>query len=254
VKKNWNKAIVIGVVAIAIIAWLVWGKTPHAPPAPALPPPPAMPVATVPSNAPVAEAKPHPMRSNLTKRPSEFTEEEKQEFTNLFATKLKPSAEKWFSVYGNRAPFNLDDLTADKFVSQLGRERTNHRAYTFVMGDVTFGIQEFHGETYVNYLASRRGVGAMNTPPKLAGPADLSMPVTREQVLDLVEADSGKRFPPNEVTLTPTGESGSLMGGVDVEVGKEVNNPDYTIFSTTSQNFSFVFGPDGKLVYYERTP
>jgi hypothetical protein len=44
------------------------------------------------------------------------------------------------------------------------------------------------------------------------------------------------------------------MGGVDAEVGKEVNNPDYTPYITTGMDFSIVFGPDGKLVYYERTP
>ena len=253
-KKNWNKAIIIGIVAVVVIAWLVWSKTSHEPPAAVEPPPSPAPVAAVPSNTPFVAEKPHPMPGNLTKRPSEFTEEEKQEFTNLFVTKLKPVAEKWASVYTNRVPFNLDDLTADKFVSQLGRNRTNHRAYTFVMGDITFGIQEFRGDTYVNYLASRRGVGAMNALPKLAGPADLSMPVTREQVLDLVEADSGKRFPPNEIALTPTGQSGSLMGGVAAEVRKDANNPEFAHVTTKEMSFSLTFGPDGKLVYYERDP
>lgn len=253
-KKNRDKIVIVGVVAVAVIAWLVWSKTPHEPPVAVPPPSTSMPTITVPSNAPVVAAKPQPLPGNLTKRPSEFTDEEKQEFTNLFLTKLKPAAEKWASVYTNRVPFNLDDLTADKFVSQLGRNRTNHRAYTFVMGDITFVVQEFHGDTYVNYLASRRGMGAMNALPKLAGPADLSMPVTREQVLNLVETDSGKRFPPNEVTLTPTGQSGSLMGGATAEVGKDASNPEFTHVTTKETSFSLTFGPDGKLVYYERDP
>jgi len=254
VKRNWSKIIVIGAVAVAVMAWFLWTKAPHEPPAAVPPPSVSVPTITVSSNAPVIAAKPQPLPGNLTKRPSEFTDEEKQEFTNLFLTKLKPVAEKWASVYTNRVPFNLDDLTADKFVSQLGRNRTNYRSYTFVMGDITFVIQEFHGDTYVNYLASRRGMGAMNTLPKLAGPADLSMPVTREQVLDLVEADSGKRFPSNEVNLIPTGQSGSLMGGVDAEVGKDANNPEFVHVTTKEMSFSLTFGPDGKLVYYERDP
>jgi hypothetical protein len=112
----------------------------------------------------------------------------------------------------------------------------------------------FRGDTYVNYLASRQGVSAMNTLPKLAGPADLSMPVTRQQVLDLVEADSGKQFPPNEVVLTPSGQSGSLMGGAHVEVGKDASNPGFAHVTTKETSFALTFGSDGKLVYYERDP
>ena len=201
----------------------------------------------------VAE-KPHDWARNHSERPSEFTEGEKQAFTNLFVTKLKPAAEKWASVYTNRVPFNLTDLTPDKVVNRRGWGDSRYDAYMFVIGDITFGIQVFRGDTYVNYLASRRGVGAINTLPKLAGPADLSMPVTREQVLDLVEADSGRRFPPNEVALTPTGQSGSLMGGADVEVGKDANNPEFAYVTTKETSFSFTFGRDGRLVYYERDP
>jgi hypothetical protein len=254
-KTNWSNVVAIGVMAMVIVAWLVWSKISHRS-APALRYIPAQEGVSYisHSNAPVTAAKPHPMPGSLTKRPSEFTEAEKEEFTNLFVTKLKPAAEKWFSVYSNRAPINLTDLTADKFVSQLGRDRTKHRAYTFVIGDVTFGIQEFRGATYVNYLASRQASMARITMPKLTSAPDLSMPVTREQVIDMVEADSGVRFPADEVSLKPTGASGSLMGGADAEVGKEVNNPLYTPYTTTSMDFSIVFGPDGKLAYYQRTP
>ncbi len=211
-------------------------------------------MAAVSSNPPVAAKQSHDWTLNHRERPSEFTEEEKRAFTNMFVTRLKPAAEKWASVYTNRVPFNLADLTPDKVVDRFGWGDSRYDAYMFVMGDITFGIQEFHGDTYVNYLASRRGMGAMNTLPKLAGPADLSMPVTREQVIDLMEADSGKRFPPNEVTLTPTGQSGSLMGGATVEVGKDASNPEFTHVTTKETSFSLTFGPDGKLVYYERDP
>lgn len=257
-QKNWNKIIVIGAVAVAIIGWLVWSKTSHAPPTSGVPPavsqPLSEPIAIVSSNAPVVAEKPHDWTRNHRERPSEFTEEEKRAFTNLFVTKLKPAAEKWASVYTNRFPFDLANLTPDKVVDRLGWGDSRYDAYMFVMGDITFGIQVFHGDTYVNYLASRQGVGAMNTLPKLAGPADLSMPVTREQVLDLVEADSGARFPPNEVVLRPTGQSGSLMGGANVEVGKDASNPESAHVTTKETSFSLTFGSDGKLVYYERDP
>jgi hypothetical protein len=258
VKKNWDKILIIGVIAVAIIGWLVWSKTPHAPRvvvvAPALSQTSAQPIAVVPSNAPVAAEKPHDWTLNHRERPKDFTAEERQAFTNLFLTKLKPAVEKWASVYTNRVPFDFADLTPDKVVDRLGWGDSRYDAYMFVMGDITFGVQVFRGDTYVNYLASRRGVGAMNTLPKLAGPADLSMPVTRQQVLDLVEADSGKQFPPNEVVLTPSGQSGSLMGGAHVEVGKDASNPGFAHVTTKETSFALTFGPDGKLVYYERDP
>jgi hypothetical protein len=236
----------------------MWSKTPHAPPVAVVPPassqPPSQPTALVSSNAPVLAERPHDWTRNHRERPSEFTEEEKRAFTNLFVTKLKPAAEKWASVYTNRIPFDLADLTPDKVADRHGWGDSRYDAYMFVMGDITFGIQVFRDDTYVNYLASRQGVRAMNTLPKLAGPADLSMPVTREQVLDLVEADSGKRFPPNEVALMPSGQSGSLMGGVIAEVGKDANNPEFAHVTTKETSFSITFGQDGKLVYYERDP
>lgn len=258
-QKNRTKIIAIGaVVAVAIIGWLVWSETSHAPPASVAPlsasPPPSEPTAILPGNAPVTAEKPHDWTLNHRERPKEFNTEERQAFTNLFLTKLRPAAEKWASVYTNRVPFNLADLTPDKVVDRLGWGDSRYDAYMFVMGDITFGVQVFRGDTYVNYLASRQGVGAMNALPRLAGPADLSMPVTREQVLNLVEADSGKRFPPNEVVLRPTGQSGSLMGGANVEVGKDASNPEMARVTTKQTSFSLIFGPDGKLVYYERDP
>jgi len=258
VQRNWNKVIVVGVVAVAVIGWLVWNKTSHAPPTSVAPPAASQlsseSTAVVPINAPVSAEKPHDWTQNHRERPRDFTAEERQAFTNMFATKLKPAAEKWASVYTNRVPFNLADLTPDKIVDRFGWGDSRYDAYMFVMGDITFGVQVFHGDTYVNYLASRQGVKAMSTMPKLAGPADLSMPVTREQVLDLVEADSGKQFPPNEVVLRPTGQSGSLMGGVNAEVGKDASNPGFAHVTTKETSFSLTFGPDGKLVYYERDP
>jgi hypothetical protein len=257
VKANRTNAILIAIVAVAITVWLVWSKKPHEP-APAMQLAPAQEGAVIfipHSNAPVVAANLSRMRSNALnlKLGGDFSGEEKEQLTNVFEMKLKPAAEKWFSVYSNRVPFNLAGLTMDKFVRRIGKD-SNYRAYTFVVGDTTFGIQEFHGSTYVNYLASRRGVVAMNNVPKLSGPADLSMPISRDEVIELIQADSGVRFPPNEVTLTPTGESGSLMGGANVQVGKEVNDPNGRKFTTTSMDFSIVFGSDGKLAYYLRTP
>lgn len=210
------------------------------------------------TNSPVPAA---PVRSNhvpqnlgLRESAMEMSEAEKAEMTNLFATKLKPAAEKWALVYSNRVPFNLADLTPGKLVGRHGWKDSRFDSYVFVMGDITFGIEIFHGDTHVNYLASKQGMGALNSMPRLAEAPDLSMPVTAQQVLDLVESDCGQRFPPNEILMTPTGQSGALSGGVDAEVGKEASNPDYRLITTTSTDVSMVIGKDGKLVTYLRTP
>lgn len=248
-----SKAFIATIAAIAIAAWLVWIKTPHGPtPKPIMFPTPGGNVYTPP--APDTRVNPTPRHSRSIEFPWEFSDEEKQQFTNLFETKLKPAAEKWAAVYGNRVPFDLADLTPDKLVRRNGWRNSKFDSYTFVMGDITLGVEIFRGNPHVNYLASKQGIGAMNTMPQLTGAPDLSMPVTQQQVLDLVQADCGQQFPPNQIRLMPTGASGSLMGGVDAEVGKEVSNPNYGTFSLTNTDFSIVFGKDGKLVAYLRTP
>lgn len=44
------------------------------------------------------------------------------------------------------------------------------------------------------------------------------------------------------------------MGGANVEVGKDASNPEMARVATKQTSFSLIFGPDGKLVYYERDP
>ena len=184
---------------------------------------------------------------------SQMSDAEKAKVTNLFATKLKPAAEKWASVYGDRVPFNLGDLTMDKFFERTGPDSGLYHSYTFVMGDITLGIAEQNGETAVQYLASRSGLRATQTLPSTGVAPDLSMPVTREQVTALVQADCGEQFPPNLVQLIPSAESGSLAGGALVNVGSAVKNAAGIPISKSKRGFNYIFAKDGTLAYYMRT-
>jgi hypothetical protein len=183
---------------------------------------------------------------------NELSDAEKVEMTNLFVTKLKPVAEKWASVYGDHVPFSLADLTMDKFVERFGRDSQIYHSYTFVMGDITLGIVEQNGNTAVRYLASKHGLRTMETMSPTGAAPDVSMPVTPRQALALAEADSGVQFPPNEVRLIPSAESGSLAGGAIVDVGSAVKNAMGIPISKTSAGFNYVFAKDGTLAYYLR--
>src|SRR6185437_15713833 len=107
-----------------------------------------------PTNRPTAQPSTNKVPDNLgfREKANQMTDAEKVEMTNLFATKLKPAVEKWASVYTNRVPFDLADLTMDKFVERFGRDSKVYHSYTFVMGDITLGIAEQNGATAVQYL------------------------------------------------------------------------------------------------------
>jgi hypothetical protein len=66
----------------------------------------------------------------------------------------------------------------------------------------------------------------------------------------MVNVDSGVEFKPNEVIIRPTAISCALNGGAFVELlptGADPNNG-------LSSKIDLVFGPDGKLVNYDRDP
>jgi hypothetical protein len=265
-KIKWSKSFIVTIVVLIIVGaylWRHWEQRSHAP---------VMQVAPEQSGAaeyvhryqsnapPVATNSPAPLQNpnkaphdlGLRERANEMSEAEKIEMTNTFVTKLKPAAEKWALVYSNRVPFNLEDLTMDKFVERFGRDSKVFHSYTFVMGDITFSIVEQNGVTQVQYLSSKRAVTTMSTLPTTGAAPDVSMPVTRQDVKAMAEADSGQQFPPNLVQLTPSAESGSFAGGAIVNVGSAVKNAMGIPISKASGGFNYVFAKDGTLAYYLR--
>jgi hypothetical protein len=153
--KTIRSTIVIaGVAAILLAAWLVRTKKPQGPTPVALAP---VPQATNTARTEPENIKPqHHPPQNLTnvKRANAFTDEEKKELAEKFKTKLRPAAEKWYLAYSNHIPFNLADLTLDKFVERIGAN-PSFQLYTFVLGDFTFTIQDNDKGAKVEYLMSR---------------------------------------------------------------------------------------------------
>lgn len=178
-------------------------------------------------------------------RATEFTEEEKSKFTQDFKEKYRPAAERWYNAYEGRVPFKLEDFTVDKFHS-----RVFQNAYTFMIGETTFTIQDSKQGTSVSYLMTRKAANQINQSPGNGFVPNLTTPVSREDVIRMVKADSGVEFKPNEIIIKPTGAASALNGGAFVDIlpsGKDPNNAlNYVI--------SMVFNADGMLVNYERDP
>jgi hypothetical protein len=263
-KMTRGKSLVVTIVALVIVGGYLWHRW-NEPQAPAMHVAPDQsgayeyvhhqsnaPTVTTNIPAPLQNSNKAPHARGFRERINEMTDAEKIAMTNLFVTKLKPAAEQWFSVYSNRVPFNLEDLSMDNFVERIGGDSKVYHSYTFVMGDITFGIAQQNGDAHVQYLASKRAVTAMSTLPMTGASPDVTMPVTRQDVKAMAEADWGQQFPPNLVQLIPSAESGSLAGGAIVNVGSEVKNAAGIRISKVSGGFNYIFAKDGTLAYYLR--
>jgi hypothetical protein len=248
-KAMRSKVFIIGIAVVALVAWLVRMKTPRGP-APTLP---TLVVQTIniATNETTQVNRFHEVPKNLlnVKRAGAFTDEEKKELAGIFKRKLRPAAEKWFLAYSNHVPFNLADLTLDKFAERIGKD-SSYRLYTFVLGDITFTIQETKDGAKVDYLMSRKAAVAMNDIPAPGTVPNLSVPVNRSDIIGMVQADSGVQFKLNEVIIRPTAAACGINGGAfvhTVPAGADPNN-------SLSSKVDMVFDSDGKLVNYDRDP
>jgi hypothetical protein len=243
------RIVIFGIAVILLVVWLARVKLPHGP-ATAVETNVAQ-TASVATNKTAQAQKRHEPPRNLlnTKRASEFTDDEKKELVEIFKTKLRPAAEKWFLAYSNHIPFALSDLTLDKFVERIGKD-SSYRLYTFVMGDVTFTIQETKDGAKVNYLMSRNAAVEMNSIPTAGTIPNLSVPVNRADIIGMVQADSGVQFKPNEVIIRPTAAASAINGGEFVHTVPAGANPNNAL----SSKIDLVFNADGKLVNYDRDP
>jgi hypothetical protein len=234
--------LIIGLAALALLAWLVWKKIPHGPAPVVRAAPPSIP--NVRTNEPEQQL-PLPKGVMEVKKIGDFTDAERTELTNLFNSKLRPAAQHWFAAYSNHVPFNLNDLTLDKFTNRLGKRA---RLYTFVLGDSTLVIQDRGDTAKVNYMMSHKGAVALNNLPTTGTMPDLSMPVTRTEVAGMVLADTGVQFKPNEIIMRPTAAASGVNGGAYVNMiptGEDPNNG-------LSSKVDLIFDAAGKLVNYER--
>ncbi len=184
-----------------------------------------------------------PLLSRIKTRLSGFTTAEKEQFEANFREKYQPAVQKWCKAYEGRVPFDAYDVTIDQFVERIGTQ-DRYREYIFVVNGITLGVRDSVASgirvDYLNVPTQTRKMAMMpegGTPPVVT-----SMPVTREQVADMLRADGGLD-PNDKIDFIPSGLSGSLNGGAIVNVGPDPENG-------ASLNYSLVFGPDGKLAYY----
>jgi hypothetical protein len=207
--------------------------------------PPVVPVAPDPQASLMAQA------SNFMawrKNSKTFSPEEKAALEKMFDEKLKPAVEKWCGAYAGHVPFKSEDLTMANFVERIGNER--FMTYTFVLNGITIGVEDSNKpRTVLRYVASRPEMQALNQLPSGGAMPSLNMPITQEEIIRMVKADTGAEFEPSEIEMRPTAAASALDGGAFVHIGHvngDSNNGLYKL--------DFVFGPDGKIVNYERDP
>lgn len=172
----------------------------------------------------------------------DFTPEARASFHTNFTTQLKPALQRWCKIYGDRVPFDPNDVTVERFVERIGRD-ASYSEYIFVVDGVTLGIRDKNGSVRVDYLNAPKNTEKLAVLPTGGEPPILTSPLTREEVARLLEEDGGFRFQPHEIRIIPTGLSGSLNGGAFVNAGGDPENG-------ASWAFDMIFSQDGKLAYY----
>jgi hypothetical protein len=183
--------------------------------------------------------------NSFVKRAAELTAEEAEKLSIDFAKKYKPAVEKWFGAYADHIPFGREDFSPETFHSRVG-----DNMYTFMIGDTTLTVQDSKQGAKVAYLMTRMGALELNQSPGKGFVPELNVPINREEIIRMVKSDTGVEFKPNEVLIKPSGLACALNGGAFVEIlptGADPNN-------FLSSKISMVFGPDGKLINYERDP
>ena len=175
---------------------------------------------------------------------SELPAEEKVAFEKEFVEKLKPAVERWCKTYEGHLPFRPEDVTPDKFRERFGDSPAFYD-YGFVIDGTTLSVVDYHGDVYVAYLMSPAAALLFQMPKNPEPPKPVS--VSREEVLRLLKADSGRDFPPEQIGMWPTAYEGAMNGGLEVEVGEGVHQKYGPL-----PRHSMVFGPDGNLACYLR--
>jgi hypothetical protein len=178
-------------------------------------------------------------------RASDLSASEREDMAKKLREKFRPAMQRWANAYGDRLPIAPDDVTMDKFVERIGDS-----LYTFVLGDFTLTFDESKDSAKVSYLASRKAVIQLNKSPTGEEPKT-DLPITREEIARMVQADTGVSFKPNEILMTPTGIGFAMNGGANIRIGPPKNAAPAV---SGPNKLSMVVGPDGKLAYYMRDP
>ena len=183
--------------------------------------------------------------NKLKTRYSDFSDAERAEFQSNFVARYKPALDKWANAFSGRVPFSPDEITPDKFAERIGPTARYHE-YIFVVDGITIGVADKVGTAArVDYLNAPTQTRQLATIPTSGQPPVATVPITRDEIIQMLYADGGVQFKPSDIRITPTGFSGSLNGGAYIGVG---GNPD----NEASWDYDIVLGSDGKLAFYLR--
>jgi hypothetical protein len=187
-------------------------------------------------------------------RAADMTPAQRANLAIVFTNELKPALRKWSTVYQGRLPFSPDDLRVENFKCRLGFEGgSGSLMYAFVTDNgTTLTIAEKNGNAYVMQMMAKDAASSLNTGPEPGSTPNISVPITKDQVINWVKDDTGAQFPPSEVVVRPTGAATSIQGGAFVDLGGNSYGPQ--AYQFTGTNVQFVFGPDGMIINYERDP
>jgi hypothetical protein len=242
--KVWGRGLLaVGLLAVIVLVLLHKGE----PPSPSRRLDSASPVASAPeapSQRPLSNVL--AVARNFGVRKAILTAEERADLERKFTAKIKPAVEKWCKAYGSHVPFKPEDLTLDKFKEQIGRNAA-FTIYTFMLDGITLCVRDSNGRVVVNYLNTPQSKQLSQLPSGTA--PTLALPVSRNDIIRIVKADSGTEFKPNEVQIRPTGLASAMNGGAFVDIAPLWGNPNNGL-----SKVSLVFGPNGDLVYYDRDP
>jgi len=162
-----------------------------------------------------------------------------------FNVRFKPALSRWAEAYKGHLPFDREKVGPESYHSSV-----SDKLHTYMVGSYTLTFQEQGDSARVFYMASGERLSDMNRIPQNSEPPNVTMPVTREEVLKMAKADAGIDYQQKDMIMRPTGISGSMGGGAAIEIGGHTG--DKVFRSMTKTNLDIVFDVDGKIVYYLR--
>ena len=173
---------------------------------------------------------------------SALSPKEKEILKQLFAERFKSAIDRWANAYKGHIPFDVSEINLNNFYA------VSAGCYTFMIGSTTFVIYNSKDKAKVFYLMTKQGAHDFNSIPTDGKPRDLSVPITKEEVLPMAEADTGLHYELKDIVIRPTGAYCVIDGGADVEVGiKHENGMEIAAID----NLSFTLGKDGKFITYQ---
>jgi hypothetical protein len=177
-----------------------------------------------------------------------LTEREKEELGRRFTDRFKPALTNWCNAYAGHIPFDPNDWKPEHFVHRLG-ENSKFYLYSFVMNNMTLTFQDSKGVGKVFYMTQNNELKRLNELPNGGDVPTVRLPLTREEIVQMLRADAGHGLDKYQIQIRPTGIASAVNGGMTVEVGEHLDND-----LRPPAKLSLVFGADRNLSYYLRDP